>query len=293
HGAEALRSLASRSARLRRVAKYARERSRQRTGLPRGLAFDVLDRLCQEQGRGRLEHCRHWRLSGWKSRGTCGTCRLELTTERGSWRLILKDECYRPELAPALQGLPASPGPPEAIVYGMRDVPLSPFLPQVFWFREVEPGRHFRYLIEDLAETHAELHRGSTYTLEDARGRLLPQLHAALRATFAGAHPAGLIRYDRPYSERLLEYAARHLSEYLALTSDAAVERLRERWADLASVHGRDEFYADELRAPIHGDFAVHNVFVHRRDVSRLKVLDWEWAGIGLPHADLAALIKY
>src|SRR5690606_8073384 len=66
-----------------------------------------------------------------------------------------------------------------------------------------------------------------------------------------------------------------------------------ERWHYVASVHGRDEFYDDELRAPIHGDFAVHNVFVHRRDVSRLKVLDWEWAGIGLPHADLAALIKY
>lgn len=293
-GAAALRSLATKSATLRRAANYLRYRSRRGTGPPRGLAFEILDGLCQEHGRGRLRRCVHWRLSSWKSRGACGTYRLELLTEQGSsWRLIFKNECYRPEFAPVLQGLPASPGPPQAIVYGTHDVPLSPFLPQVFWFREVEPGLHFQYLIEDVAETHTELDRGSVYSLEDARGLVLLQLHEALRATFGGALPAALIRYDRRYSERLLEYAARNLSDYLAITADAAVESLRERWQGIASVHGRDEFYDDELRAPIHGDLAIHNVFAHRRSASRLKVLDWEWAGLGLPHADLAALIKY
>jgi hypothetical protein len=34
----------------------------------------------------------------------------------------------------------------------------------------------------------------------------------------------------------------------------------------------------------------MRNLLAHRDDERRLKVLDWEWAGIGLPHADLAAL---
>ncbi|MGH6920552.1 MAG: phosphotransferase family protein [Geminicoccaceae bacterium] len=276
------------------MARYVRDRARRCEGLPRGLDFETLDALCREHGRGALKRCGHLRLSGWKSSGTRGTYRLELLTEAGaSWRLIFKDECYRSESAPALEGLPVSPGPPEAIVYRMQNASLSPFLPQLFWLREIEPGHHFQYLLEDLAGTYAEMPRGVAYSMKAARGLVLLQVQPALRSTFAGEHPDGLIRYDRRYSERLLEYAGRNLADYLALTADRAVATLLDRWRDVGSVHQLDEFYDDELRAPIHGDFAIHNVLAHRRDESRLKVLDWEWAGIGLPHADLAALIKH
>jgi hypothetical protein len=292
-GATMLRSLALRSPVLRRAARYVRNRARRCAGLPSGLDLETLDALCREHGRGGLKHCAHLRLSGWKSGGICGTYRLELLTEAGaSWRLIFKDECYRAELSPALQGLPVSPGPPEAVVYRMRHPFLAPFLPQLFWCREIERGRHFQYLLEDLAASYAERQRGTLYSLKAARGLALVQVQQALRETFAGKHADGLIRYDRRYSERLLEYAGRSLADYLSLIADGAVATLLGRWHEVAAVHQRDEFYHDDLRAPIHGDFAVHNVLAHRHDESRLKVLDWEWAGIGLPHADLAALIK-
>ena len=294
HPAQTLRSLALRSITLRRVARYVRDGNRRCEGLPRGLEFETLDALCREHGRGGLKRCVHLRLSGWKSGGTSGTYRLELLTEGGSrWRLIFKDECYRADSAPALEGLPVSPGPPEAIVYGRQDATLSPFLPRLFWLRELEPGRHLQYLLEDLAGTYAEMHRGAVYSLKEARALGLLQVQQALRKTFVGPYPDGLIRYDRRYSERLLEYAGRNLADYLALTADTAVARLRDRWQDISSLHERNEFYDHDLWAPIHGDFAVHNLLAHRHDESRLKVLDWEWAGIGLPHADLAALIKY
>jgi thiamine kinase-like enzyme len=294
HRAQTLRSLALRSITLRRVARYVRDYNRRCEGLPRGLEFETLDGLCREHGRGGLRRCVHLRLSGWKSGGICGTYRLELLTKGGTrWRLIFKDECYRADSAPALEGLPVSPGPPEAIVYRMQDSTLSPFLPRLFWLREVEPGRHFQYLLEDLAGTYTELQRGAVYSMKAARALGLLQIQQALRKTFVGEYPDGLIRYDRSYSERLFEYAGKNLADYLALTADAAVARLRDRWQDVGSVHQLDEFYDDDLRAPIHGDFAIHNVLAHRHDESRLKVLDWEWAGIRLPHADLAALIKY
>jgi aminoglycoside phosphotransferase (APT) family kinase protein len=57
-------------------------------------------------------------------------------------------------------------------------------------------------------------------------------------------------------------------------------------------VHGRDEFYQHGLHGPIHGDYNRSNVHLHARDAAETKVVDWEWAGIGVPHADLAALLK-
>ena len=55
---------------------------------------------------------------------------------------------------------------------------LAPFLPQLFWFREIEPGRHFQYLLEDLSGTYTELRPG---TLHHVKARGLVQMHQALR----------------------------------------------------------------------------------------------------------------
>jgi hypothetical protein len=285
-----LRALVSR---LRRTAGYVRRRIwRDRVnrieGLPEGVTFETLNALCQEHGRGGLKRCAHEHLAGWKSHGTY---RLVLSTDAGtSWRLIFKDECYCPELIPALEGLPVSPGPPEVVLYRSRNSVLSRFLPQLFWFREVEPGRHFQYFLEDLAETHAMLRPEIPDHIKATRGLL--QIHNALRETFGVGYPDGLIRYDRRYSERLLEYAVGNLSEYVAHTSDDAVAALSDRWREVVSVHQRDEFYDDGLRAPIHGDYNMSNIHTRRGDNTQLKVVDWEWAGVGLPHADLAALVK-
>ena len=133
----------------RRAARYIRERTGRCQGLPSGLDFETLDALCREHGRRGLKRCVHLRLSGWKPRGAY---RLELLTESGaSWRLIFKDECYwsarnsspcskgyRPIRGRRSDRLPHATALPRAI------------LPQLFWFREIEPGRHFQYLLEDL-----------------------------------------------------------------------------------------------------------------------------------------------
>ena len=275
---------------LRRVASYfhghlSRERVQRVDGLPRGLAFETLDAVSREHGKGALQRCTYVHLSGWKA---SGTYRLELVTEASaSWRLIFKDECYQPESIPALQELPVSPGPPEAVVYRTGTCALAPFLPRLFYFQEVEPRRHFRYLLEDLAGTHVRLRPETRDHIKAVRGLL--QMHTALNETFADGYPSGLIRYDRRYSEQLLEYAASNITDYAARTADGVAADLLARWGELVSVHQRDEFHDEGLRAPIHGDFNRSNVHV-RGD--RLKVVDWEWAGIGLPHADLAALVK-
>jgi hypothetical protein len=113
-----------------------------------------------------------------------------------------------------------------------------------------------------------------------------------LREVFTVEYPEGMIRYDRRYSERLLQYALSNLADYAARTADPAVAALSGRYHEIAAVHQRGEFYDDDLRAPIHGDYNSSNIHAHRGNAAQLKVVDWEWAGIGVPHADLAALIK-
>jgi Phosphotransferase enzyme family len=278
---------------LRRAVRYVRrrigrERIQRIEGPPTALSFDTLDALCRERGRGGLKRCAHLHLSGWKSRGTY---RLELDTETGTrWQVIFKDECYRPELIPALQGLPVSPGPPEAMLYRLRTAALARFLPQLLWFREIEPGCHFQYLLEDLAETHAILRPETADHIDATRGLLL--IHKVLRGAFDAKYPDGLIRYDRRYSERLLDYALGNLADYRARTADVAVAALLARWRQVAQVHQRDEYYDDNLRVPIHGDYNNSNIHARLDNPSQLKVVDWEWGGVGLPHADLAALVK-
>lgn len=259
-------------------------------GLPPALEFETLDALCQQRGIGRLRQSTHLHLSGWKS---LGTYRLELITDSDAkWPLIFKDECYRIDLIPALEGLPVLPGQPEALIYGSGTTALSPFLPKLIWFREVEPRQHFQYLLEDLAQTHTQLKLFRESADYAAITRALIKMQKSFSKAFCGERSKHFINYDRSYSEGLLRYALASLSEYVSYVEDDGVESLLNRWRDVEFVHQHDEFYNDSPKGLIHGDFNSSNIHVERTNGTCLKVVDWEWAGIGVPHADLAALVK-
>ena len=257
-------------------------------GLPESLNAELIDALCRERGKGRLKRCSHVHLSGWKS---LGAYRIELLTENGErWMLIYKDECYRTDVIPALDGLPVLPGPPEATILRMRDSALSPFLPELISFRELQPGRHFQFLLEDLSQDYELLRPKKIDHVEAARTLL--RLQSAMQASFRGRPLEGLIYYDRSYSERLLDYARSSLASYAARVTDGPVTSVVDRWEVIESVHQRDEFYDDALPVLIHGDYNASNIHVPRARGNQLKIVDWEWAGVGVAHADLAALAK-
>jgi hypothetical protein len=257
-------------------------------GAPPGLPLEVLEALCLEHLGNGLARCSHLHLSSWKPRGTY---RLQITTRGGrNWRLIFKDELYSTDLIPALGTLPILPGPSEFAIYGIEEPRFARFLPKVYWRREVEPGRHFQYIIEDLDGSFDRMRRERQQLV--LAGRALLQFQEALEDAFEqGPHPY-LIRYDRPYSERLLDYVTRSLEAYRAGRQVSSLDELCRSWPRVARVHGRDEFYQHGLHGPVHGDYNRSNVHLHGRDAAEIKVVDWEWAGIGVPHADLAALLK-
>lgn len=277
--------------RLSRLARSMKRRvfpPRPVDGLPPGLVFETLDGLCRQHAGQRLRYCRYVHLSSWKPHGAY---RLELTTDAGQkWPLIFKNERYSAADIPALCDLPLRPGPPEFAIYQAQQPSLRRFIPRLYFIKEVEPGSHFQYVMEDLGNTFERI--------SVDRHDLIVAVHAlvavqdALKQAVADRYHSYLIVYDRRYSENLLEYVRHSLEAYRASSRIPAVAELCRNWQRIVDVHQRDEFYQHGLETPIHGDYNRSNVHVHPRDRTDVKVVDWEWAGIGLPHADLAALLK-
>lgn len=256
-------------------------------GLPPAVTFEALDGLCREHLGQRLRHCTYVHLSSWKPHGTY---RLQLITDAGQkWPLIFKNERYSAADIPALRNLPIRPGPPEFAIYRVQAPQFRRFIPAMYLSTEVEPGFHFQYIMEDLGNTFQRI----TIEKRDliAAVRTLLEIQATLKENLADSHDPGLIVYDRRYSESLHAYVRHNLEAYLASRQAPAVEELCRTWQHIVDVHQRDEFHQHRLATPIHGDYNRSNLHVHRRDRSSVKVVDWEWAGIGLPHADLASLL--
>ena len=104
--------------------------------------------------------------------------------------------------------------------------------------------------------------------------------------------PKGFLQYDRAFAEAIQPYLETNIVCYAKARGGEALRRVVSRWPQLASLCLDDEFYVRDCVVPVHGDLNLSNVHLDRRDRTRIKVVDWEWAGIGLPQADLAALLK-
>jgi thiamine kinase-like enzyme len=256
-------------------------------GLPPGVPLEILEALCRQHLGDSYSHAAHRRLSSWKPHGTY---RLELTGEAGArWHVIFKNESCSVAEIPALRALPITPGPPEFAVYQGQRPGLKNFLPALYWSKEIERGMRFQYFVADLGGDHEQLTAdGPDLTLAV---NVLLRLQAALRESFNHGGHRYLAVYDRQYSEDLLAYARRSLEGYRAGKPGSASDELCRSWQRIAKVHQREEFYQHRLGVPIHGDYRRSNLHAHARDRTQVKVVGWEWAGIGVPHADLAALL--
>lgn len=269
------------------------QHTRRFPGLPPGLDVSTVNDLCLEHLGEPLRRASYTHASGWKALGAYG---LLLRGAGGStWRLIYKDAEYSSEQIPALGGLPLRPGPPEYLVYNQPHGPLADYLPTVYSCIEVVPGRHYRYLLEDLREEYQRL---STFTgaihAENVvqAVRQLPTLYGALEACCAKASPAQMLDFGTEFSTGLLGYARRNLEQSGESSSDETVSRVLGRWAQLSEVYLRPGLHEDQSGQLIHGDCHTGHIYVRRDQPAQIKVIDWEWAGRGRPHYDLAALLE-
>ncbi|HEX2980153.1 MAG TPA: aminoglycoside phosphotransferase family protein [Anaerolineaceae bacterium] len=256
-------------------------------GLPEGIQITRLNQICREQFGAPVKRARHYHLSGWKE---AGAYRMKILLENGKEQhLVFKNAVYNDAQIPALSGFPILPGLPEFEIYQKGRVALQDLLPKIYDIEEVVSKRQYRYIFENLWENY--------HILNSPEWKLrfvehLPRVHQALANLTDSIDPNNVLRFDREFSSALEKYALENLNRYAQTHESADLCRLFEMWPRLHEMHLRDE--VDALQPPvlIHGDLNFSNAFFHRSDRSRIRLVDWEWAGYGFPHADLAALLK-
>lgn len=254
-------------------------------GPPPGVEWIDLDELCERLVGAPLRSVCHQHTSGWKS---SGAYRVVLTGATGATREIFcKVNDHRPEEIAALEDLPVTVGPPElAVLRAARYAPVKAHVPALYSFTRQGEVRTTLFM-ESLGRTW---HSCTTWPRDVIRAASeAATVQTMLREQFGESPPDELIRYDGAFSTALNGYALDHLKAYSAHVSDELVDQVLARWNEVADAC----LVANDRRTPtiVHGDFNLANVFMHVSR-QRLKVLDWEWAGIGDGYRDLAALLK-
>lgn len=256
-------------------------------GLPEGLEPDIINQICRDYFDGPLASVVHFHLSGWKS---YGAYRLIGKTAPGTEvRLIFKVDHYSLEEHPGLAGLPIQLGPSEFRVYSQPGSALAPFLPKVYLAEERIPGLEYRYILEDL---RGEYERPIYDEKKAHAAALLPRVHQALREWEQEVRPQGLIQYGPEFSRKIQTYAREELEKLQQQVDLPTLDTTLKRWPEIAAVHLNPEFKQETGRQPIHGDANFTNIHLHKKDPRGIKLVDWEWAGVGTPASDLASLLK-
>ncbi len=255
-------------------------------GLPPGFSPQFLERGNHKINEKQLKRAKFKHLSGWKE---AGAYRIEIPLSRGNkWRLVFKDANYHTDQLPALKGLPYIPGPPEYALFHHPPQALSAFLPQCLWAEETEPGKRYRYLFEDLTGEFGRI-RGDEGLLK-AVHMLLP-LQNALQDWQPGSDD-NLLHYSGASVRALEEYVFHSISRYCEQYPGDTVTDFLHRWPEILKVHELFERIPAFDSTVVHGDLNTTNIYVHKEDPSIFRLVDWEWAGWGNPHLDLACLLK-
>jgi hypothetical protein len=280
---------------LREWVRNMRERARKNErrsyeltpGLPEGLEEDILSGVVAEQFGGKIASVAHRHLSGWKS---SGAYRMKIQTVDGAEIfMIYKNALYALQDIPALAGFPLLPGPPEYTIYSRAAGPLAEYLPTVYLAEEISPGRRYHYLLEDLVREYRMMKGADQKILVSC---MLPRLHTALDE-WSRENPDApdLLRFGRSFSIALQEYALENLRRYSRKSRDHTLKKVLNSWPQIAETHLRAEFFAQPGQL-IHGDSNFSNIHLSKANPEKFKVVDWEWAGLGSPYADLASLLK-
>ena len=206
------------------------------------------------------------------------------------WSLIFKDALYDHLDGPALSALPVTAGPTEYAVYATAAGALRDILPDVYHAAEISPSRHYQYLLEDLGGTYAKPVKPHELIRVAVS---LTKVSPAVHRWATSARPGGLAAYDHAYCRALVDYAEETLSRYSELHPGSGAFDALAMWPTVRKVVTLPEPHQVQPPGGVHGDFNRASVMLppENRESAGPKVIDWEWAGIGPPHIDLAALL--
>lgn len=259
-------------------------------GIPQGLSFDLLNEICLEKTGELIKRASCTHLSGWKEQGAF---RISVENYRGDfWQVIYKNATYKLDDIPALEGFPLSPGPSEYHVYSNANAKLARYLPEVFYCNELDSGERYQYLLEDLSIEYTAVSTKDNSESKLAVVAALPEFHGCLRDWSSEVSSEDFIHYDFNYAFSIIEYANRVLLEYKLRGESKALNKVMDLWPAIVGLLTSREREQFGSKAFIHGDLNIANVLIHKKDFSKIKFIDWEWAGFGSEMADLVSLFR-
>lgn len=218
--------------------------------------------------------------------------RLWIRFPRGPHRrLVFKNARLDSSSYPAITGFPGQPGRPEWYVLSEPTAALASYLPKVYGVREVKPRIHHQYLLEDLSKSFHNVFD------DDDAARAVSKLTAVHRALISWGEATGFnptIDLGPGSVEEVVDFAEQALRRFADEYQDEAVRAFLGRWGEIDDLlHGSLATVRKMPSNLIHGDFNRKNVFLGSRNREAMKLVDWEWTGVGPPHADIASIMKW
>jgi thiamine kinase-like enzyme len=253
-------------------------------GLPADIEFSTLDKICQEQTSEPLSSVSYRHLSAWKR---SGAYKVFLNTQEGNvFSVIYKNSIYNEVEIPALKKLSIIPGQPEFLTYEFAKNTISPYLPKVYYCDEVIHGEHYQYILEDLSH---RFHPARSYTDIIKATKAIAHIQGNLAGYLKELKIQKPIYYDLEFSKNLYNYTKLNLDRYIKETG--VTGRAWDNRNNILDFYLKTRANADVSLVPVHGDYNTENILV---DILKtpVKIIDWEWAGLGALHSDLATLLK-
>lgn len=230
-------------------------------------------------------------LSTWKP---TGAYRLHLWNGKQNRQLIYKNSRYDQTEIPALENLGLHPGPPEQAILNLAFRRPFKYLPQIHWTNVHGTDQHYQYLMEDLATTYSH---DFSETARLRAAKILPDIHRALNQwagdeLFQTSEQNPLIHYDGDFISKLEQYAKKNFQEYYNFSQSKQTRRVLDEWEKIITIYNQSNPVELKMTCMIHGDLNLSNILFANDNKDELKLIDWEWMGWGLPHADLVSIMK-
>ena len=264
------------------------ERAGAHEGLPSEIDRVLLEELCSHYLNDSINKVNFIKLSGWKP---SGAYRIYIRTKRGkTWSLVYKNAKYVQNEIPALEGLPFIPGYPEYLIYNDSENTLAKYLPLIFSCQEIKPYKQYQYILEDLNHDYIRLSECDRNLVLQIVKKL-SNFHASLEEWTFITGLCRIPKYDDNFTLSLQKYAYQALRRYKSIIHDDAVVRVLNLWSNICDVHRSTDLYDIQSLRPIHGDLNPSNIWIRKKIHDKVKIVDWEWLGLGFPHADLVSLL--
>jgi thiamine kinase-like enzyme len=262
-------------------------RGKPMSGLPKELNQKLVKSVVEKRWGESVQFLRHTHLSGWKD--SCAY-RVFIATSAGHERtMIYKRASYRQDEIPALIGLPIKPGPPEFCLYSSNHEELSEFLPQVYFVEELTKGACFQYLLEDLSENYKKSYQSNDILNAASK---LALLHDDLAQVSIKRDNDCLLYFDRDFTIALLKYAKQAFEIYYRKSDIEMTGEITKHWEQIEEILYINWSNNNDSDIRIHGDFNCANILFNTNKASDIKVIDWEWMGVGHAYDDLVSLLK-